>query len=111
MFSARLQAGNPKNLHKITGTPFGRSREVCGERLFSLDFNALSVYNKNKPKFREVIDMSALAIINGRVVTPYRVLDGATVLIDDGKITDVVRGECCKGADHRAKGETVQRGS
>jgi N-acetylglucosamine-6-phosphate deacetylase len=112
MFSARLQAGNPKNLHKITGTPFGRSREVCGERLFSLDFNALSVYNKNKPKFREVIDMSALAIINGRVVTPYRVLDGATVLIDDGKITDVVRGECCtKGREIiDAKGKTVAPG-
>ncbi len=39
--------------------------------------------------------MKRTAIINGRVATPYRIFDGATVLIEDGKILDVVRGECC----------------
>ncbi len=39
--------------------------------------------------------MKRTAVINGRVVTPYRVLDHATVLFENGKIVDVVRGECC----------------
>ena len=39
--------------------------------------------------------MKRTAIINGRVATPYRIFDGATVLFEDGKIVDVVRGECC----------------
>ena len=36
--------------------------------------------------------MKRTAIINGRVVTPYRVFEGATVLFEDGKIVDIVRG-------------------
>ena len=39
--------------------------------------------------------MSKVAIINGKVITPYRMLEGATVLIENGKILDIVKGECC----------------
>ena len=56
--------------------------------------------------------MKRTAIINGRVATPYRIFDGATVLIEDGKILDVVRGECCtEGCDIiDAKGQYVAPG-
>ncbi len=35
------------------------------------------------------------AIINGKVITPFRMIEGATVLIENGKILDIVKGECC----------------
>ncbi len=56
--------------------------------------------------------MKRTAIINGRVVTPYRVFEGATVLFEDGKIVDIVRGECCtEGCDIiDAKGQIVAPG-
>jgi len=56
--------------------------------------------------------MKRTAIVNGRVVTPYRMLDNATVLFEDGKIVDVVRGECCtEGAEIiDAKGKIVAPG-
>lgn len=34
-----------------------------------------------------------IKIVNGRVITPYRILDGGTVLIADGKIEAVVQGD------------------
>ena len=49
--------------------------------------------------------MKRTAIINGRVATPYRIFDGATVLIEDGKILDVVRGECCTEGCEIIEGE------
>ncbi|MBE6931501.1 MAG: N-acetylglucosamine-6-phosphate deacetylase [Ruminococcaceae bacterium] len=39
--------------------------------------------------------MSRSAIINGRIITPYRIIDGATLLFEDGKILDIVKGDCC----------------
>ncbi len=56
--------------------------------------------------------MKRTAIINGRVVTPYRVFNGATVLFEDGKIVDIVRGECCtEGCEViDAKGQIVAPG-
>ncbi|MEA4824034.1 MAG: N-acetylglucosamine-6-phosphate deacetylase [Clostridiaceae bacterium] len=56
--------------------------------------------------------MKRTAIMNGRVVTPYRVFEGATVLFEEGKIVDIVRGECCtEGCEIiDAKGQIVAPG-
>lgn len=39
--------------------------------------------------------MKRTAIVNGRVLTPYRLLENATVLAEDGRILDIVTGDCC----------------
>lgn len=56
--------------------------------------------------------MSKVKIINGKLVTPYRVIDNAVILYEDGKITytgkDVNTGEGCEVID--AKGFYVSPG-
>jgi len=36
------------------------------------------------------------AIINGKVITPYRVLESAAVILENGQIADIVQGEFCR---------------
>ncbi|MBE6931500.1 MAG: N-acetylglucosamine-6-phosphate deacetylase [Ruminococcaceae bacterium] len=56
--------------------------------------------------------MKRTAIINGRIITPYRIIDGATLLIENGKILDIVKGDCCtEGCEIiDAKGQYVAPG-
>ena len=38
------------------------------------------------------------AVVNGKLITPHRILEGASLVIEDGKITGIVR-EARPGAD------------
>jgi N-acetylglucosamine-6-phosphate deacetylase len=56
--------------------------------------------------------VGSIAIYNGKVITPLGILDGATVLIEHGKIQSIVSGDRSATADLRidAKGNYVSPG-
>ena len=56
--------------------------------------NAYDVQTRGSKK-KGILLMSKKAIIHGKVLTPYRLFDDATVLIEDGKVIAVERGEIC----------------
>ena len=51
------------------------------------------------------------AVVNGKLITPHRILEGASLVIEDGKITGIVR-EARPGADRYldAEGNYVSPG-
>ena len=56
--------------------------------------------------------MERIKIINGRVITPYRIIENGTVMIEDGKIVSVNQGEveCRDCLEIDAKGHYVSPG-
>src|SRR5690606_41346927 len=82
-------------------------------RLLSIGEESISLVGNREYKHYSYIDMSAIKIVNGDVITSQRIIKNGSVLIVDGKIAEVSEGniECSNATIIDARGKYISLGS